>query len=79
MKYLGIHKLVMLLILLIYLLIEIVLVSLWYIFYVIWNLKIPHKNLWFEFHNVISDFEHGLIEDYNPKETFIRRYKYIFS
>lgn len=79
MKYLGIHKLLTILLLLMYLLVEIIIVSLWYISYIIWNLKFPQENLWFKYHNYIDDWYWVEIKDYSPKDTFIRRYKFIFS
>ena len=79
MKYLGIHKLLTIMLLLMYLLAEIIIVSLWYISYIIWNLKFPQENLWFRYHNYIDDWDWNVIEDYSPKGTFMRRYKFIFS
>lgn len=49
MKYLGIHKLLWLLIVIIYTLFDILITYFMYIIYIIWNFKIP-KNWWREYH-----------------------------
>ena len=75
MKYLGIHKLLWILILLSYLIVEIVFASVSYILYVIWNFSLPRINWWYNLHHYESDWDGSWIEDYNPWQTLVRRYK----
>ena len=75
MKYLGIHKLLWILILLSYLIVEIVFAGVSYILYVIWNFSLPRINWWYNLHHYESDWDGSWIEDYNPWQTLVRRYK----
>ena len=75
MKYLGIHKLLWILILLSYLIVEIVFAGVSYILYVIWNFSLPRINWWYNLHHYESDWNGSWIEDYNPWQTLVRRYK----
>ena len=75
MKYLGIHKLLWILILLSCLIVEIVFAGVSYILYVIWNFSLPRINWWYNLHHYESDCDDSWIEDYNPWQTLIRRYK----
>ena len=75
MKYLGIHKLLWILILLSYLIVEIVFAGVSYILYVIWNFSLPRINWWYNLHHYESDWDDSWIEDYNPWQTLVRRYK----
>ena len=75
MKYLGIHKLLWILILLSYLIVEIVFAGVSYILYVIWNFSLPRINWWYNLQYCESDWDGSLIEDYNPWQTLVRRYK----
>lgn len=77
MKYLGLHKLLVAIILIVWLIVEILLCGLFYILYVIWNFNIPH-NLWLDTHSGISRWDYDEYADKNPKQTFLRRYKLIF-
>ena len=79
MKYLGIHKLLWILILLSYLIVEIMITGVLYIIYVIWNFKLPQVNWWYNLHNYESSWDCSLIEDYNPWQTLVRRYKILFD
>ena len=79
MKYLGIHKLLWILILLSYLIVEIVVVYIFYILYVIWNFSLPRINWWYNLHHYESDWDGSWIEDYNPWQTLVRRYRIIFN
>lgn len=74
MKYLGIHKLLVAIILLIQIIIEMLICGLFYILYVIWNFKLP-RNFWFKLHYCRNE----LIADRNPKQTFVRRFKMVFG
>ena len=78
MKYLCLHKLLVAIILLVWLIIEMLVCGLYYILYIIWNFKIPH-NFWLKLHSYISNWDYEPIADKNPKQTFIRRYKLIFT
>lgn len=78
MKYLGIHKLLVAIILLIQIIIEMLICGLFYILYVIWNFKIPH-NFWLKLHYYRSQWDGELIADKNPKQTFVRRFKMVFG
>lgn len=75
MKYLGIHKLLWILILLSFLIVEIVFAGVSYILYVIWNFHLPRINWWYNLHHYESDWDGSWIEDYNPWQTLVRRYK----
>ena len=75
MKYLGIHKLLWILILLSFLIVEIVFAGVSYILYVIWNFSLPRINWWYNLHHYESDWDGSWIEDYNPWQTLVRRYK----
>ena len=79
MKYLGIHKLLWILISLSYLIVEIVIAGISYIIYVIWNFKLPQVNWWYNLHHYESSWDCSLIEDYNPWQTLVRRYKILFD
>ena len=79
MKYLGIHKLLWILILLSYLIVEIMFAGVFYILYVIWNFHLPRFNWWYNLHHHESDWDGSWIEDYNPWQTLVRRYKIIFN
>ena len=76
MKYLGIHKLIWFLLLLSWLIVEIIFVSIVYILYIMWNFKLPKFNMWYYLHNDISEWDEKFIEDYNPWQTFVRRYNF---
>ena len=78
MKYLGIHKLLVAIILLIQIIIEMLICGLFYILYVIWNFKIP-QNFWLKLHYYRSQWDEELIADRNPKQTFVRRFKMVFG
>ena len=78
MKYLGIHKLLVAIILLIQIIIEMLICGLFYILYVIWNFKIPH-NFWLKLHDYRSQWNDELIADRNSKQTFVRRFKMVFG
>ena len=78
MKYLGLHKLLWALLVLVVLIVEMFIVGLFYVLYVIWNFKIPY-NFWFETHYHISSWNNELINDKNPVQTFVRRYKLVFN
>ena len=75
MKYLRIHKLLWISILLSYLIVEIVFAGVSYILYVIWNFSLPRINWWYNLHHYESDWDGSWIEDYNPWQTLVRRYK----
>ena len=75
MKYLGIHKLLWILILLSFIIVEIVFAGVSYILYVIWNFSLPRINWWYNLHHYESDWDGSWIEDYNPWQTLVRRYK----
>ena len=75
MKYLGIHKLLWILILLSFLIVEIVFAGVSYILYVIWNFSLPRINWWYNLHHYESDWDGSWIEDYNPWQKLVRRYK----
>lgn len=78
MKYLGIHKLLWILILLVYLIVEIMFAGVLYILYVTWNFHLPRVNWWYNLHLYESDWDGSLIEDYNPWQTLVRRYRIVF-
>lgn len=74
MKYLGLHKLLWFLLVLLWLIVELMFIGISYVLYFIWNLKLPEGNLWYNFHNGESYFDGTVFVDYNPWQTFIRRY-----
>ena len=78
MKYLGLHKILWAILVLVWLIIDILYFGFFYILYVIWNFKIPY-NFWYETHCHISSWNYEVINDKNPAETFVRRYKLIFN
>lgn len=77
MKYLGLHKLIWLLLVLLGITVELIFVGTAYILYFVWNLKLPEGNVWHSFHNHESKWDGAMIEDYNPWQTLIRRYNLI--
>ena len=79
MKYLGIHKLLWILMLLVYLIVEIMFAGVLYILYVIWNFHLPQVNWWYNLHLYESNCNGSLIEDYNPWQTLVRRYRTVFN
>ena len=79
MKYLGIHKLLWFLMLLVYLVGEMAFAGVLYILYVIWNFRLPQVKWWYNLHLCVSDWDGSLIEDYNPWQTLVRRYRIVFS
>lgn len=78
MKYICLHKLFVAIILLAWLIIEMLFCGLFYILYVIWNLKIP-RDFWLKLHSYRSDWDWEEVEDRNPWQTFVRRYNLIFK
>lgn len=78
MKYLCLHNLLGVVILIAELIVEILFYGLVYILYIIWNFKIP-RNFWLKLHSYRSLWNYKLIADKNPMQTFVRRYKYIFN
>ena len=79
MKYLLLHKLLWFLLVLLWIIIELIFIGMSYVLYFIWNLKLPEGNLWYGFRNRKSVWDGELIKDYNPWQTFIRRYKFFFN
>lgn len=77
MKYLGLHKLLWLLLVLIWLAVEVMFVSIVYILYAIWNLRLLKANVWYNIHNRRSELNSQWIEDRNPWQTLVRRYNFI--
>ena len=77
MKYLGLHKLLWLLLVLLWLAVEVVLVGLCYIMYAIWTFRWLKANLWYDFHDHISEWDGRWIKDRNPWQTLVRRYNII--
>lgn len=77
MKYLGLHKLLWLLLVLIWLAVEVMFVSIVYILYAIWNLRLLKANVWYNIHNRRSELNDQWIEDRNPWQTLVRRYNFI--
>jgi hypothetical protein len=77
MKYLGLHKLIWLVILIVFTLFEMALICVVYVVYILWNFKIP-PNLWKVTHTSRTRDELcGVIyEDKNPIETIKRRYEF---
>lgn len=78
MKYICLHKLFVAIILLAWLIIEMLFCGLFYILYVIWNLKIT-RDFWLKLHSYRSDWDWEEVEDRNPWQTFVRRYNLIFK
>lgn len=78
MKYLHLHNLLIAIILIAWLILEILFCGLLYVLYVIWNFKIPH-DFWLYFHSGISSWNLEKYADRNPIQTFLRRYKLIFT
>lgn len=85
MKYLMIHKLVWIILVLIYTIAEMIFYyGIYYIIYVLWNFKFP-KNWWERFHEydnydvVDGDINNLIIVDSNPWETIKRRYNIFFD
>lgn len=76
MKYLGIHKLLWLLLVLLWLIVEIIVVGVFYILYVIWNFRLYKANFWYYLHNRRSEWDGEWITDRNPWQTLVRRYKF---
>lgn len=74
MKYLGLHKLLWFLLVLLWLIVELMFIGISYVLYFIWNLKLPEGNLWYNFHSGESEWDGTVFVDYNPWQTFIRRY-----
>lgn len=74
MKYLLLHKLLWFLLVLLWLIVELMFIGISYVLYFVWNLKLPEGNLWYSFHNGESDWDGTVFADYNPWQTFIRRY-----
>lgn len=79
MKYIGIHKLLWILILISYLILEIVFIGVLYILYIIWNFHLPRVNWWRDLHTFESEWDGSWVEDHNPWQTLVRRYKIIFN
>lgn len=78
MKYLRLHKFIWGLLVLISLIIEIILTGIFYVLYLLWNLRWYKGNLWYDFHDYDSDWDGRHIQDRNPWQTFVRRYN-LFS
>lgn len=78
MKHLCLHKLLIAICLLIHLIVEMLICGLFYILYVIWYFKIP-RNFWLEIHSGLSRWDYEYYADRNPIQTFVRRYKLIFT
>lgn len=74
MKYLCLHKILWLLIVLAYTFIEIALVLVIYIAYVLWNFKFPQTNIWKNIHTGVSRWDGEFHKDFNPWQTIVRRY-----
>lgn len=77
MKYLELHKILWLLLVLLWLAVEIIFVGIVYILYAVWNLRWFKNNLWYGYHNRRSRWDGELIQDQNPLQTFVRRYNFI--
>lgn len=78
MKYLGLHKICWALLVLVVLIVEIFFIGSYYLLYVIWNFEIPN-DFWLEFHSGNSSYNYEPFADKNPLQTFVRRYKLIFT
>lgn len=77
MKYLGLHKILWLLLVLLWLSVEIMFVGIVYILYAVWNLRWLKVNIWYNLHNRRSEWDGQWIKDRNPWQTFVRRYNFI--
>lgn len=77
MKYLGLHKLLWLILVLVWLSVEIMFVGTVYILYAMWNLRWLKVNIWYNFHNRRSELNGQWIKDCNPWQTLMRRYNCI--
>ena len=77
MKYLGLHKLLWLLLVLLWLSVEIMFVGIGYILYAVWNLRWLKVNVWYNPHNRRSEWDGQWIKDRNPWQTLVRRYNFI--
>ena len=75
MKYLGLHKLLLFLLVLLWIIIELIFICIHCILYFIWNLKLPKGNLWYDLHIGESDWDVEPFKDHNPYQTLVRRYK----
>jgi hypothetical protein len=77
MKYLGLHKLIWLVILIVFTLFEMAMICVAYVVYILWNFNLP-PNLWKITHTSTKfDELRGVIyEDKNPIETIKRRYEF---
>lgn len=77
MKYLGLHKLIWIGILIVFTLFEMAMICIVYVVYILWNFELP-PNLWKITHtSTKSDELCGVIyEDKNPIETIKRRYEF---
>lgn len=77
MKYLGLHKILWLLLVLLWLSVEIMFVGIVYILYAVWNLRWLKVNIWYNLHNRRSELNGQWIKDRNPWQTLVRRYNFI--
>ena len=77
MKYLGLHKVLWMAIVILFTLFEMALLIIAYVVYLLWNLKLP-PNLWAEVHTSSRyDELNGVVyKDKNPIETIKRRYDF---
>jgi hypothetical protein len=77
MKYLGLHKLIWLVILIVFTLFEMAMICVAYAVYILWNFKLP-PNLWKIMHTSSKTDEMcGVVyKDKNPIETIKRRYEF---
>lgn len=84
MKYLMIHKLLWIVIVLLSVIFELLYCAVGYILYVLWNFKFPKDNLWETSHTYYDTDKSPLSEDCvttdkNPWETIKRRYHIFFN
>lgn len=77
MKYLGLHKILWLLLVLLWLVVEIMFVGIVYMLYAVWNLRWLKVNIWYNLHNCRSEWNGQWIKDRNPWQTLVRRYNFI--
>lgn len=81
MRYLALHKLLWFLIVVAFTLLEGMFILVFWVLYVVWNIKFP-KNFWCSFNSAETDFDNHwggyAYKDNNIWETIIRRYKYTF-
>ncbi len=77
MKYLGLHKLIWLVILIVFTLFEIAMIFVVYVVYFLWYFKLP-PNLWKITHSSdrCDEVCGVMYEDKNPIETIKRRYEF---